>query len=125
MHCRIKELLALVCASGLLALGGCKELDAIKAITIADLDVSAVKDGEDESFQDFKLVTARGLVSVREGKILEIRLAEHGHGPNHGADAILDRVKAEQSLMVDAVTGSTSSSKVVLKAIETALGKGL
>jgi uncharacterized protein with FMN-binding domain len=52
-------------------------------------------------------------------------MLSHGHGPNHGADALLPRVIDAQSLAVDAVSGSTYSSKVVLKAIETALKKGL
>jgi uncharacterized protein with FMN-binding domain len=38
---------------------------------------------------------------------------------------MLPRVIDAQSLAVDAVSGSTYSSKVVLKAIETALKKGL
>jgi uncharacterized protein with FMN-binding domain len=119
--------IALGIAVGFLAisLSGCKELDAIDALTIEDIDLSAVKDGDYEALQDNKLVTARVAVSVRGGRISGIRLTEHGHGPNHGADALADRVLAAQSLKVDAVTKSTYSSKVVLKAIETALKQGL
>ena len=120
-----ETILALVCAASILSFGGCKDLDAIDAITIDTIDLSAVRDGDYEAYQDFKLVTARVLVSVRAGKILDIKLTEHSHGPNHGAEAILDRVRAGQSLMVDVVSGSTGSSKVVLKAIEAALKKGL
>jgi uncharacterized protein with FMN-binding domain len=63
-------------------------------------------------------------VSVRDGRITEIKLLRHSHGPGHGADAIVDRVVASQSLRVDAVSGASYSSKVVLKAIETALNQG-
>ena len=113
---------ALACV---LTFGGCEELKEIEALTIEDVDPSAVRDGDYEGFQDNKLVTARAVVSVRGGRIAGLRLTEHGHGPKHGAEAILDRVMEKQSLKVDAVSGSTSSSKVVLKAIETALRKGL
>jgi uncharacterized protein with FMN-binding domain len=62
---------------------------------------------------------------VSAGRITEIVMLSHTHGPNHGADAILPRVVEAQSLVVDAVSGSTYSSKVVRKAIEIALKKGL
>ena len=64
-------------------------------------------------------------VQRARGRITDIVMLSHGHGPNHGADALLPRVIDAQSLAVDAVSGSTYSSKVVLKAIETALKKGL
>lgn len=108
-----------------LSLAGCKFTDDIKALVISPIDLSRIKDGSYEGAQDNKLVTAKVSVSVQGGKIADIKLLEHSHGPGHGADAILDRVIAAQSLQVDAVSGSTYSSKVVLKAIETALNKGL
>ena len=69
-------------------------------------------------------VTAKVRVSVRGGRITDLQLLSHMHGPGHGADAILKRVLASQSLRVDAVSGASYSSKVVLKAIETALNQG-
>jgi len=63
-------------------------------------------------------------VTVKDGAITGIDLIRHVHGPDHGAEQILVRVMERQSLRVDAVSGSTTSSKVVLKAIESALQKG-
>jgi uncharacterized protein with FMN-binding domain len=109
----------------LISLSGCKELQAIKALTIDDISPSNVKDGIYEGYQNNTMVTAKVSVIVNSGKITEIKLLEHTHGPNHGADAIIPKVIEEQNLIVDAISGSTYSSKVVLKAIELALQKGL
>ena len=110
---------------GLLSLFGCKELDAIKALTIEDISPKNVKDGTYEGYQNNIMVTAKVSVVVLGGKITDIKLLEHNHGPNHGAEAIIPKVIEKQSLMVDSVSGATYSSKVVLKAIELGLDKGL
>jgi uncharacterized protein with FMN-binding domain len=117
--------LSLVCAVLLVVLGGCAFIGKINKLTVEDVTVHQVKDGTYEGSQDFSPVTASVRVTVSAGRITDIVMLSHGHGPNHGADAIFPRVIVAQSLAVDAVSGSTYSSKVVLKAIETALKKGL
>jgi uncharacterized protein with FMN-binding domain len=108
----------------LLTLGGCAFIEKINKITIDTTAARNVKDGTYEGSQSAFPVTAAVRVTVSGGRITDIVMLSHGHGPNHGADAILPRVIAAQGLGVDAVSGSTYSSKVVLKAIETALKKG-
>jgi uncharacterized protein with FMN-binding domain len=121
-----KRILAfLLCAAACLSLGGCAWINAMKRITVEPVDLGAVRDGTYEGSQDFTMVTADVRVTVAGGRITDIALLKHTHGPKHGADAITARVIEKQSLEVDAVSGSTYSSKVVLKAIETALKKGL
>jgi uncharacterized protein with FMN-binding domain len=110
--------LAFVCA-------GCRNLDEIKALQIEDIPFTTVKDGVYQGFQDNWMVTAKVEVTMSSGTMTDARLLEHHHGPNHGADAILGRVLEKQSLVVDAVSGASYSSKVVLKALELALRKGL
>lgn len=100
---------------------GCKELDQINEISINEVALVDLPDGSYEWYEDYKFVTAKVAVTIRNAGIADIQLAEHNHGPNHGAEEILPRVLAAQSLQVDAVSGSTYSSKVVLKAIENAL----
>ena len=51
----------------------------------------------------------------------EIVLIEHKNERGAAAEEITDKVIAAQSLQVDTISGATSSSKVVLKAIENAL----
>ena len=107
-----------------LSLGGCFT-DDIRKLVVNDINPASVKDGSYEGEQNDKPVTAAVRVLVQGGRIGSIKVLSHGHGPGHGADAIVDRVIAAQSLKVDSVSGASYSSKVMLKAIENALEKGL
>jgi uncharacterized protein with FMN-binding domain len=66
----------------------------------------------------------QGPATVTTGRLESVKVLKHRHGPGHGADAIIDRVIAAQSLKVDAISGATASSKVMLKAIQSAPEKG-
>jgi uncharacterized protein with FMN-binding domain len=107
-----------------LSLGSCAGED-VRKLVVADVTPMAVRDGTFQGEQDNGLVAAKVEVVVKDGAITAIRVLKHRHGPGHGADAIIDRVIAAQSLRVDAVSGATFSSKVMLKAIETAFENGM
>lgn len=113
------------CLLAAILLAGCTEIKALKALQVENISPSSVKDGTYEGDQDNKIVTAKVSVTVKDGRIVDVKLLAHTHGPNHGAEAIVGKVLERQSLMVDAVSGSTYSSKVILKAIESALKKGM
>ncbi len=104
-----------------------KKISEIEKLTVEPVEVSKVKDGDYDFYADYSIVTAKVLVSVKSGAIIDIKLLEHKHGPGkeHGAEKIIDRVLKKQSLSVDTVAGATTSSKIILKAIESALKKGL
>ena len=109
-------------------LGGCvffENIEKVKKLTIDKIAITNVKDGEYTATEDYTPVTAKLTVKVLGGRITTITISEHSHGPDHGADAIADKVVAAQSLDVDIITGATYSSKVILKCIETALRQGL
>lgn len=99
--------------------------DDIEKLVVSNISPTAVKDGTYEGEQTNKPITATVEVVVKDGAIMAIEVLKHSHGPGHGAGAIIDRVIAAQSLKVDAVSGASLSSKVMLKAIEKALEKGL
>jgi uncharacterized protein with FMN-binding domain len=123
---RIKRVVViLVFTAASLYFTSCKTLEEIDRLTIENISIREVKDGNYQSYQNYFPVTAEVWVSVEDGEITDLKLLKHSHGPNHGADSIVDRVMAKQSLQVDAVSGATYSSKVVLKAIESALKQGL
>jgi len=94
---------------------------------INNVDLNKVKDGNYEGYLDKKYITAKVNVKVKKHKIVAIDILEHKHGPNkkYGADSIVDKIISKQSLDVDAVSGATGSSKVIRKAVEIALNKGL
>jgi uncharacterized protein with FMN-binding domain len=123
--------LALCVAAGALVLGSCgglkKQGEAIDAIRIGSVDLAAVKDGNYEQREDYGLDTAKVKVTVKGGRLESVELVEHKHGPGkkHSGEPVIARVIEKQSLQVDVVSGATSSSKVVLKAIENALKQGI
>lgn len=103
---------------------GCKEISLMNDIVISDVVIEDLPDGTYEWYEDYNFVTARVVVTVQDTAIVDIQLTEHEHGPNHGAEKIIPRVLSSQSLIVDVVSGSTYSSKVILKALENALSQG-
>jgi uncharacterized protein with FMN-binding domain len=112
------------CAAACVLLAGCGFARKIEQLAIDDIAVASVRDGTYTGTVRILPVTAKVRVTVKDGAITGIDLVRHFHGPDHGAEGILVRVMERQSLRVDAVSGSTYSSKVVLKAIESALKKG-
>ena len=98
-----------------------KNLDALNDIRIENIDLSAVPDGTYEGSYDSFPVSVTVEVTVRDGKIGDIILVRHVNGQGQTAEAIVDEVIKQQSLQVDAVSGATYSSKVILLAIVDAL----
>lgn len=93
---------------------------AVEEITIGDVDLSTIPDGTYTGSQEAVWVGATVEVTVKDHRITEIKL-DHRHGQGEAAEVITDHVIEEQSLQVDLISGVTSSSKVILKAIENAL----
>jgi uncharacterized protein with FMN-binding domain len=61
-------------------------------------------------------------VTIDQGKISDIVLLEHRQGQGKLAEALIPQVMKAQSIQLDAVSGATYSSKVILLAIANALG---
>lgn len=65
-------------------------------------------------------------VNVRQGKVENIKMLEHGGGGERYADMISslpEKMLAEQTSSVDAVSGATVSSRNLKRAVEDALNK--
>nr|WP_243183188.1 FMN-binding protein [Anaerosolibacter carboniphilus] len=93
----------------------------IGAITINEVDLSKIQDGTYRGSHDAIWVGADVTVIVKDHKIIDIKLERHLNGRGEPAEIIPQRVIDAQSLEVDFISGATSSSKVILKAIEKAL----
>jgi len=94
----------------------------ISDIVIKTPDISLIPDGKYNGNFDAVLVSANVEVTVKDHKMIEISIIEHKNDKGESAEVIIDQVIAKQSLAVDTVSGATNSSKVILKAIEIALG---
>jgi uncharacterized protein with FMN-binding domain len=95
--------------------------DTMAKVEIGDIDLSKVKDGTYEGSYDARIISAAVSVTVKDGKITDVRLLEHKNDRGGSAEAIVDDILKEQSLDVDVVSGATNSSMTILKAVENAL----
>jgi uncharacterized protein with FMN-binding domain len=96
-------------------------LSKLPDLPVVDVDFSQLVDGVYMgSYQVFP-VSAAVEVTVSNRTVSRIELLRHRHGQGAVAEIIPERVVEAQSLKVDAVSGATYSSIVILKAIENAL----
>ncbi|HHX95734.1 MAG TPA: FMN-binding protein [Clostridia bacterium] len=96
----------------------------LENLTISDIDLTNVKEGNYRGSHEGFPVSAEVRVTIKDHKITEIEIVRHDNGRGAAAEKITERVIEAQSLDVDAVSGATYSSKVILKAIENALTSG-
>ena len=74
--------------------------------------------GQAESFPG----RARVEITIQGGRLTQIRLLEHRYGLGGQAGLIIpDRIVQVQSTDVDAVSGATGSSIIIMKAVQNAL----
>jgi len=93
---------------------------AVEEITIGEVNLATIPDGIYTGSSEAVWVGATVEVTVKDHRITDIKL-DHRHGQGEAAEVINDHVIEAQSLQVDTISGVTSSSKVILKAIENAL----
>jgi uncharacterized protein with FMN-binding domain len=90
-------------------------------VEISDVDLSNVKDGTYVGSYDARIISATVSVTVKDGRMTEIKLLDHKYDRGGSAEAVVDDILKEQSLDVDVVSGATNSSKKIMKAVENAL----
>ena len=98
-----------------------KNLEELKKIPISDVDLTQISDGTYRGSYSHTPVSAEVEVTVKDYKITKIDIISHDNGFGKKAEAITDEVVEKGTLKVDAVSGATHSSLVILKAIENAL----
>ncbi|MDD5230851.1 MAG: FMN-binding protein [Candidatus Marinimicrobia bacterium] len=94
-------------------------------VQLENIDLQQIRDGDYSGEYDAVIVKAEVLVKVRDHRITAIDLVRHDNGRGKAAEVLIDTVLARQSVVVDAISGATSSSMVILEAIESALKKGM
>jgi len=97
-------------------------LKDINKTEINSVDLRTIEDGTYIGSYYYKdQVGATVEVIVLNHTITEITITDHLYGLGKPAEAIINDVVDQQSLDVDTVSGATSSSILILKAIESAL----
>lgn len=93
-------------------------------LDVKAIDVPAIKDGTYIGICQNKILFAVVQVEINNHKIMNIHVLAHKDSYMKQAEWIAEKVCAQQSLDVDAISGATLTSHTVLKAIEQALEKG-
>ena len=96
----------------------------VAAISIETLDVTSIPDGDYSGECDVGYIYAKVDVSVSDGIIENIELIEHRNERGAAGEGVIDEILAKQSVEVDAISGATNSSRVIMKAVENALSGG-
>jgi len=98
----------------------------ISEIEIRTPNLLQIQDGTYNGFFDAIQVSADVDVTVENHRITKIVINNHHMGRNSAvaAEAVIIDVVDSQSLEVDAVSGATNSSNVILKAVQIALESG-
>lgn len=97
------------------------KLEALKTAEIPAVDLSRVEDGTYTGEYSVYPIIVNVRVTVEDYAITDIQLLKHQNGKGRAAESIPGEVVRTQSLQVDAVSGATYSSKVILLAIADAL----
>lgn len=112
-------------AAGILYLGRvARYKQAVKEISITEMEIARVSDGAYTGECDVGMVYAKVRVTVQDGEITAIDLLEHRNGRGAPAQSVLEEIKRQQRIGVETVAGATNSSKVLEKAVEAALRSG-
>jgi len=93
----------------------------VKDMTFTSIDIGEIPNGTYIGECDVNFIYAKVEVTVLDGTITKIDLIEHKNERGTPAEKITDYIIREQQLDVDAISGATNSSKVIVKAVEKAL----
>lgn len=125
-HIVILIIVLLVAAGGFLGINSIlkrteSNLESLKYIEITQVDLTAIENGTYSGSYSAFPISAEVNVTIMDHVITGIELVKHSNGQGAPAEAILEKVMESQTLQVDSISGATYSSKVLLKAIESAL----
>jgi uncharacterized protein with FMN-binding domain len=100
---------------------GCAEAKRVRALPIAEINLSNISDGTYRGEYSYGGFTYEVEVVVKNHKIEDIKMLKNRKTYHaQKAEGVISKVLQAQSLNVDAVTGATTTSKTILKAIENA-----
>lgn len=115
----------LTVASAILA--GCvpAEVKRVRKMEIGEVDLASVSDGTHAGEFAYGGFTYRVAVRVKDCRIDSIEILQNRTTAHaRKAEGVVARVLEAQTSKVDAVSGATTTSKALLKAIENALRSG-
>jgi uncharacterized protein with FMN-binding domain len=97
----------------------------VAAISFFNPEISFVADGQYTGECDVGYIFAKVNVTVKDGVVTDIQLLAHRNERGKAGERVINEILFEQRTDVDVVSSATNSSKVIKKAVENALEKGL
>lgn len=97
----------------------------ISQLAFEKIDMPQVMDGTYTGAASTGLVSVEAQVTVKDKKIVGIKLLKHDNGKGSKAEAIIDEMVRLNTYEVDVVSGATTSSQVIKSAVCDALLKGV
>lgn len=91
-------------------------------IKIQDIAFTTIKDDTYEGEEEMGPIHVITKSHFKNGKIEKIDLVKHTNGLGGAREEVINNVIEKQSLNVDTISGATTSSKIILKSIENAIG---
>ncbi|MBW1788635.1 MAG: FMN-binding protein [Deltaproteobacteria bacterium] len=108
--------------TGMFFLAGCAMAPVVGGPVSRDKITDGVYDGSYGSGPN----RAEVRVTIRDRAITDIQVVEHWAWRGKGAETIVvERIIASQSTDVDAVSGATNSSRVIMNAVQAAIEKAV
>lgn len=103
-----------------LGIAGCKTAKVVGG----PVDTKRLEDGTYKGSASFGPNKVRVSVTILDQRIVQVDILEHDAWKGHKADeTIPKRIVEKQSTRVDAVTGATNSSNVIMNAAQNAIEK--
>lgn len=102
-----------------------KGLDAVRTMPIQNINLANMDDGSYKGEYSYGSYTYQVEVQVKKNRIEDIHVI-HNRDTSYAkkAEGVIHRVLGKQALDVNAVSGATTTSKALLKAMENALKSG-
>ena len=117
---RVLVVLILIAGVGRLAIHLMSK-NLVKDVSVSNVEFTNLKDGEYTGSVSKEPITVQLKVIVKDSKVSDIVIIEHKNGLGKDGEKVIEEVLSKQSLNVDTISGATTSSKIILKAIENAL----
>ncbi len=124
---KIFRVIAVICVIFIVSVAGLLYIKSkdLSTINVSNIDLKNVSNGSYIGEYSTSLVKAKVKVNIKNNKIISIDIIEHKCGMGKKAEEITKEIEESQSLDVDLITGATLSSKVILKAVQVAINKGI
>lgn len=124
---RLLLVVAVLFLIGVIAFKGWSSKMVKEALQIEDviIDVSQVEDGVYDGHSEMGPVVVDVRVTMKSGRIEDIDIIRHQNGLGESANAIIDDMLKQNTYDVDAVSGATVSSEIIMNAVNNALQKGM